>query len=284
MPPEKDAGARDAGLMAPALCEGSVAHRRLSPRRHAFAHRVFFLRIPLSRLAEVGNRWLSRGGRNLLSLDPRDYGPRDGSDLAAWARERFAAAGVRDANGEIVLQTFPRVLGYVFNPITLWFAHDQGGALRAALCEVSNTFGERHDYVVAHADGRPIVAGDRLRARKVLHVSPFCAVTGHYEFRFGARGNRCFTAIDYFADGDLRDAPPAQPGAVRPAPTIATSISGRAVPLTANAVLSVFFRYPLFTLSVMARIHWHALRLWLKRVPWFPKPPPPATDTTFSRE
>jgi DUF1365 family protein len=284
MRPEPRAGKPVAGCSVPTLCEGSVAHRRLTPRSHAFRHRVFFLRIPLSQLTAVGNRWLSRGGRNLMSLDPHDYGPRDGSDLAPWARARFAAAGVADDGGEIVLQTFPRVLGYVFNPITLWFAHDRAGALRAVLCEVSNTFGERHDYLVAHADGRAIAAGDRLRAQKALHVSPFCAVTGYYEFRFASRGNRCFTGIDYFAGHATPEATEGLADGFRSAPTIATSIGGRTMPLTEAAVLSAFIRYPLFTLGVMGRIHWHALRLWLKRVPWFPKPPPPASDTTYSLE
>lgn len=282
MPPETDA--ISPGLLAPVLCRGSVAHRRLAPREHRFTHRVFFLRIPLSRIADVQNRWLLRGGRKLMRLDLRDYGPRDGSDLERWARARFASAGVHDGGGEIVLQTFPRVLGYVFNPITLWLAHDHDAALRAVLCEVTNTFGETHSYIVAHADGRAIANGDRLRARKVLHVSPFCRTTGHYEFRFAARGDRCHTGIDYFADDDIRDAPAGIPSGVRPMPTLVTSISGRAEPLTTAAVRAAFLRYPLFTFGVMAGIHWHALRLWLKRVPWFAKPPPPATDTTFSPE
>jgi hypothetical protein len=94
--------------------------------------------------------------------------------------------GIR-ADGEVWLQCFPRVLGFVFNPISLWFCHDRAGKLIAVLAEVNNTFGERHNYLLTHADGRPIRDGETIERRKVFHVSPFMAVDGHYRFRFHAR-------------------------------------------------------------------------------------------------
>lgn len=255
--------------IAPELCEGWVIHRRLRPRPHAFSYRVFYLRVPLSQASEIANRWLSCDGFNLLSWIPEDYGPRDGSDLAAWVRKMLVRSGLPTFDGEVVLQTFPRVLGYVFNPISLWFVHDQAGALRAVICEVSNTFGERHNYLVAHPDARSIEAEDCLTARKLLHVSPFCEVKGHYRFRFSENHGRWTTAIDYHDGPDADDR------------LLMTAITGAPQPLTATAVRRVFARYPLFTLSVIARIHWQALRLWLKRVPWFAKPTPPDSETSF---
>ena len=164
-------------------------------------------------------------------------------------------------------KAFPRMLGYVFNPVSFWYCHDRAGDLVAVLAEVNNTFGERHNYLVAHADGRPIRAGETLDARKVFHVSPFMAVQGHYRFRFHARPGdpRILARIDHAdAGGDL----------------LHTAISGRVLPLTAPRLARAFFGYPWMTLGVMARIHWQALRLWLKRVPFFSKPQPPFEETT----
>lgn len=249
----------------PRIVFGRVMHQRLRPVGHRFTYRVFCLQVPLSAVDAIGNRWLAVDRWNLLSFMRRDFGPRDGSDLAAWARGQLAAQGVTNADGEIVLQAFPRVLGYVFNPIALWHCHDREGALRAVLCEVSNTFGERHNYVVAHDDGRPILAADTLHARKALHVSPFCAVAGHYRFRFNGSAQFPAARIDYHDDAGL---------------LLATALHGRAHPLTAARVLQAFFAYPWMTLGVVVRIHWQALRLWARRVPWFAKPDPPLKETS----
>jgi DUF1365 family protein len=166
------------------------------------------------------------------------------------------------------LHTFPRVFGYVFNPVSFWFAHRSDGSLRAVVCEVNNTFGERHCYLLAHDDGRPLAWGEEVSARKVFHVSPFCAIDGRYRFRFmlteGA-APRFVGRIDH----DANDGPLLQ-----------TSLSGALEPLTDRALLRALFGYPAFTLGVIARIHWQALRLFLKRVPFFSKPAPPAHPVT----
>jgi DUF1365 family protein len=250
---------------APQLLTGRVFHERLRPAKHRFTVPVFFLRIPLSKLGELGNALLSVDRWNLFSFMNRDHGPRDGTPIEPWVRRQLARAGMGEADGEIVLQAFPRMLGYVFNPISVFYCHDRAGALRAVLCEVSNTFGEHHNYLLAHADRRAIANGDWLTARKVFHVSPFCEVEGHYRFRFSGGDDRQYAQIDYHdPDGKL----------------IVTTIHGRGEALSARGLFAAFFAFPWMTAGVTARIHWQAFRLWLKRVPWFSKPVPPLEETT----
>jgi uncharacterized protein len=263
----------------PEICFGRVMHRRLRPTEHQFGYGVFYLRVPLSALDAMrrqSNAWFRMNGFGLLSFRERDYGPRDGSDLATWVRGLLRDADISTADGEIVLQTFPRLLGYVFNPISVWYCFDRAGSLRAAICEVNNTFGERHNYVVAHEDGRVIAAQDWLLAKKVFHVSPFCEVRGYYRFRFEqtfsevSQSPRSFSQIDFFDGADDADK------------LIVTTMHGEPKPLTTSTARNAFFTYPLMTLGVIARIHWQAFKLWRKNVPFFTKPVPPDVETTRS--
>lgn len=257
----------------PQLCLGLVRHTRLRPLRHAFAYPVYQLRLPLRSLAQrpLGQPLLSHNRFNLLSFHDADHGDGRQAPLR-WLDALLQREGVADADGEVWLHCFPRVLGYVFNPVSFWFCERRDGALRAIVCEVNNTFGERHCYLLAHEDGRPLAWGEALQARKVFHVSPFCRVEGRYRFRF-------MHALRRQPDGQLRlrhlariDLDDAQ------GPLLLTSLGGHAVPLSTGALLSAFLRMPLLTLAVTARIHWQALRLWRKRLPLFTKPLPPPTE------
>ncbi|NDP41748.1 MAG: DUF1365 domain-containing protein [Aromatoleum sp.] len=249
-----------------ALLHGDVMHRRRRPAANAFNYPAFSLRLPLSRLAELPTRGIAHNARGAVSFHDRDHGARDGSPLEAWIRALLAAEGI-EADGEIVLHAFPRMLGYVFNPVSFWVCHDVNGAVRAVLCEVCNTFGECHNYLLAHPDGRALTSGETLPACKVFHVSPFCDVKGRYAFRFHFGADRWLARIDYFDDDG-------------PLPLLETSVSGRAAPVEPAAVRSLVWRYRLFTFGVVARIHWQALRLFVKRVPFFAKPAPPPQRTT----
>ena len=231
--------------MSAELLTGRVMHRRLRPVQHHFSYGVFFLRLPLTRLAEAG---IALNRPALCSFHFRDHGARDGSHPLAWIRALLAREGIA-ADGEIWLQCFPRVLGYVFNPVSFWFCEDRHGRLKAVLAEVSNTFGERHTYLL-RAEGA-------LEARKVFHVSPFFPVAGHYRFRFDEHAGRRLARIDYFDETG---------------PLLYTSISGQPQPLTRARLAAACLTHPFMTFAIMARIHWQAVRLWLKRVPFFAKP------------
>lgn len=250
--------------MTPSLLIGHVVHRRMRPVMNAFAYPVFFVRLPLTRLAEAGNALLRIDRPGLMSFHQKDHGPRDGSPLLPWIRDLLRRHGLPDG-GEVVLQTFPRVLGYVFNPVSFWHCHDRDGRLVAVLAEVNNTFGGHHDYLLFNPDRSPLRDGQELTADKRFHVSPFCEVEGCYRFRFLVREQRVVARIDYFDEGDADG------------PLLLTLISGRTRAWSATALLAAFMRMPLLTIGVVARIHWQALKLWIKGVPFVgahPRPRP----------
>lgn len=256
----------------PSVIHGRIRHRRRRPVENAFAYAACSLALPLSRLSELPRLGLPYNRAAPVSFFDRDHGPRDGGALEPWIRRILAAEGV-DADGEIVLHAFPRMLGYVFNPVSFWVCHDGDGAVRAVLCEVCNTFGESHNYLLDHADGRPLASGETLHSRKAFHVSPFCEVKGGYAFRFNFAADRWLARIDYH-DGDGGSA------AAASGPLLETSISGTGTPLTPREIRGLLWRYRWFTLGVIARIHWQALKLWSKRVPFVTKPGPPLQGTT----
>jgi uncharacterized protein len=261
----------------PQILMGQVMHRRLSPTKNAFTYPTVFLRLPLSSLASrAGDHspWFAFDRPGLLSFRCSDHANKAISPAALreWALSTLASQSIDSdvVDGEIVLATYPRLLGYVFNPVSFWMCHDKNGRLRAVIAEVNNTFGESHNYVVAHGDLRPIVSGDRIVASKVFHVSPFLDVKGQYEFSFRSDEQMLHAVVNYYEDGTSEPL------------TLATSISGRARPLTADSARHALLTTPLMTLGVMARIHYQAFKLFFKRVKFFSKPSPPIQQTTLS--
>jgi uncharacterized protein len=242
-------------MSAELLC-GRVWHSRLRPSAHRFVYPLCQLRIPLSGLDGLDRPLLRVDRAGLLSIHQKDYGPRDGTPLLPWIRGRLRERGLHCADGEVWLQTMPRMFGYCFNPVSFWFCEDRQGRLRAVLCDVNNTFGNNRQYLLAHADQRPIAPEDWLWADKTLHVSPFFRVEGSYRFRFDRF--RGVAAIQY-DDGD---------GVV-----LRTGVIVRARALTTGALAAAIGRHGWFTLAVWLRIHYQALRLWLKKVPFYGKQP-----------
>ena len=246
----------------PRIGHGVVRHTRLRPARNAFEYRVFFVLLPMRTMARHPELVaLPRNRRGLLGFFDADHG--DGrDDSLQWIDELLRREGLDDVDGEIWLQTFPRVLGYVFNPVSFWYCHRADGGLAAIVAEVNNTFGERHCYLLRpQPDQRNLRWGDELRARKVFHVSPFCQLDGGYRFRFlrttGARGEHIVARIDH---DDAHG------------PLLLTSIAGALEPLTRASLRRAFLAHPMHSVGVITRIHWQALRLWLKRVPFVSQP------------
>jgi DUF1365 family protein len=256
----------------PLIGFGQVRHSRLRPQRHAFVYPTYFLMLPMRSLqqhpAPPGQWHVNRPGA--LSFFETDHGdgrtPEQGGALG-WLDELLHHEGIHDATGEVWLHTYPRVLGFTFKPVSFWYCHrgedDDGGSLRAIVAEVNNTFGERHCYVLDSPR-----YGAELRVGKVFHVSPFNPVQGHYRFRFmRSQGKplRTVACVDYYDD------------TAADAPVLQTSVSGTLQPITPAVLRSALWRYPAMTLGVVLHIHTQALRLWLKKVPFFRKPAPPQT-------
>lgn len=247
---------------------GQVRHTRLRPARNAFAYPTYFLMLPLRGLHREGSGALAHNRRAALSFFDSDHG--DGRDNAVqWLDELLHSHGIDDATGEAWLHCYPRVLGYAFKPVSFWYCHRaaaDGGALRAIVVEVNNTFGERHCYLLdAPRHGVPATAD------KVFHVSPFAPVRGEYRFVFmrTQHGGEDRTVVRI----DFHDEPGAEA-------LIRTSVSGTLQPLDAATARRALWGHPLMTLGVIARIHWQALRLWLKQAPFFRQPAAPADFVT----
>ena len=234
-----------------ALYDGEVMHRRRDRLAYRFAYRVFSLFVDVDELPVLGRdlRFFSHNRFNLLSFHDRDHGPRDGRPLRPWIEGLLRRRGVELDGGSIQLLCFPRILGFVFNPMCVWYCRHRDGSLRALVCEVRNTFGGMHHYVLADG-GRPLDWSAQYRARKVFHVSPFVSPEAEYRFCFHEPGERVRVYIKEFTSSEhLLDA----------------SIGGRRVPLTDARLLYMFGRMPFMTLKVVAAIHWQGLKLWLRR-------------------
>jgi hypothetical protein len=240
---------------------GQVRHARLRPAPNRFAYPTYFLLLPMRTLRERPCEALARNRFGLIAFHDADHG--DGrADSLAWLESLLRAEGVADADGEIWLHCYPRVLGYTFKPVSFWYCHRADDSLAAIVVEVNNTFGERHCYLL-HGPG--LGWGRELSARKVFHVSPFCAIEGGYRFRFMRAEGRTVARIDHHDEA----------GAL-----LQTSVSGDLAPLTRRRARAAFFGMPMMTAGVIARIHWQAFRLWRKRVPFFRKPAPPQAFTS----
>ncbi len=260
-----------------ALYVGEVMHVRLHPFRHRFAYRVFSMLINIDQLPALSQRLrlFSRNRFNLFSFHDKDHGPRDGSPLRPWlqaALDRAAkeGGGMTWPLGRVDLHCFPRILGYVFNPLSIYFCHDTDGRLRAILYDVRNTFGDKHGYLIPVDADRPADAPIRQSCTKGFHVSPFMAKEGEYRFRLRPPGQTLSILIRLFQNGQEM--------------LVATQ-TGTRQPMTDARLLANWLRHPLMTVKVMAAIHWQALFLWRKGAPFFrrPEPPPEAVSIILPR-
>lgn len=245
-------------------------HRRLRPRAHQLNYRVFWLLLDLAEIDGLDQRLrlFSRNRFNLLSFHDRDHGDGSGTALRPQIEDFLMRAGIDIGDGPIRLLTMPRVLGYVFNPISLYCCHQADGRLAAMIYEVTSTFGVRHAYVIPVPSEDQAAGLIRQGAAKALYVSPFMEMEMDYAFRGHAPGERLDLTIDGLdTEGVL----------------ITAAMSGERRPLQDRQLWAAALALPLMTLKVMAAIHWEALKLWLKGVRLTRQPPPARESVTIQR-
>lgn len=241
---------------------GQTFHGRKGTVQNRFRYSIDY--VLLTPETAKGPRFFSRNRANLMGIRDQDHGgaPAHGTGTA-WVRQVLAAHGL-SVPARIDLLAQPRVLGHVFNPVSFWLCHDEHDVLRVVIAEVTNTFGDRHSYLVHHPDQGPITAEDHLTARKIFHVSPFQPVEGSYRFRFDIRPDRIGIWIDFSAGEN----------------GVIATLTGRRTQLTNRAILWACLRRPFGSRRVLALIFWQALKLRLKGVAYRPRPEPPAKEVS----
>lgn len=250
-------------MFGPEHVAGYTTHARRGAIANAFRYGVDYVLIDPA--AQGGPRLFSRNRFNLAAVHDRDHGgPRGAGQGAVWAHRVLESRGLpRAGYDRLLLLTQPRFMGYGFNPVSFWLALRRG-ELVAVIAEVNNTFGDRHSYFCCNPGFAPIRPADRIEAAKIFHVSPFQKVAGEYAFGFIVRPDRIAITID-FRDGEEG---------------LVATLSGTRRPLTSGSLLIAAFRRPAGALRTVALIHWQALRLWVKRAPYRPRPTPPGQEVS----
>ncbi len=246
---------------------GRVMHHRLRPFRHRFTYRVFSMWLDIDRIdADAAQlRLFSHNRFNLFSFHDKDHGRRDGTPLRSWAEELLARDNIDLEGGRVSILCYPRILGYVFNPLSVFFCHDAADRLRAIIYEVKNTFGEQHCYVL------PLPAGVneaqvRQRCAKQFHVSPFIGMQSDYRFLIRPPAEDLSIVIRQ---------------SVPQGPQLIAALTGRRVELSDATLLKAFCQYPLMTLKIISAIHWEALWIWLKGAKYHGRPPAPDREASY---
>jgi len=245
-----------------ALYAGQVYHKRLRPAVHSLRYRVFSLLLNLDEIDELHTRlrFFSRNRWNLVSFYDKDFGETTSEALIDYVQRKLAASGITERPHSILLSCYPRIFGYTFNPLSLFYCLDDKGEAFAIIHEVHNTFGERHAYVLPVDVAQQTSAGNEKTnwitqaSQKALFVSPFAHMKMNYEFRLNVPDEKQVIVIRVNDEsGHL----------------LTASYTANRRMLTTSSLLKCFLSIPVMTFKVTAGIHWEALRLWLKKVPWF---------------
>ena len=232
------------------IYNGEVIHKRFKPKVHYFKYKVFSLLIDLNELSTLNNLipYFSYNRFNLISFYDKDHGYRDGSSLKQWVIKNLKGAGIKDQEINIKLLCYPRIFGYVFNPLSVFFVYDKSKSLIAILYEVKNTFGEQHTYVFQINSYQNIIENNCI---KKFFVSPFMDLKSEYFFKILIPGNKISIVIDQRdSEGKL----------------LFASQDGKRCELTSKNLLFSYLKHPLMTFKIISAIHFEALRLWLKGI------------------
>ncbi|MEY4925149.1 MAG: hypothetical protein RL598_1668 [Verrucomicrobiota bacterium] len=269
------------------LYECQILHQRFTPKAHRFVYRIFMFAFDLDEIAALPKRLalFSNQRRNVYNFCERDFlptteiihqptppgpAPAPSAGLKDRVIAHLAAHGIDLAGGRVMLITLPRVFGYQFNPVSFYFCYDQQGRPVASIAEVSNTFKEMKPFVLGPATSATTAnaAVFSRRTPKYFYVSPFSDLDVAFDFTLHTPGDKLAIQIDDYAAGER---------------TLTSVLTGSRTSLTNGRLAWFTFKYPFITLRVMALIHWQALQLYLKRVPWFAKSARPEAQRDLYR-
>ena len=246
-----------------ALYHCEVVHKRLHPKHHGFSYKTAMLLLDVDSLEDISQkcRFFSYNQWNLLSFFDRDHGPSDGTPLRIWAENLMREKGINCTSGEgtLLLLTLPRMYGYVFNPLSIFYYFDKNGLFRAVIYQVNNTFGDRHCYVIPIRKRHHPKGLYAHSAEKKLFVSPFISMSATYHFYVNEPQDNVQLVIHEFENARQ---------------VLVASLTGKAKILSDRTIFTTALRYPFLTFKVIGAIHWNALLLWLKRIPIFHYPAP----------
>ncbi len=233
---------------------GKVIHRRFKPKNHYFKYKVFSLLIDLDDLNEIDNKikLFSYNKFNIISFFDKDHGDRDGTSLKNWVKKKLENIGIDNKEVKIKLFCYPRILGYVFNPLSVFFIYDKYDKIIALFYEVKNTFGEQHTYIFKAEDNETL----RNSCVKKFHVSPFINMECNYKFRVNKPSDKISVIIDQSdIDGKL----------------LFASQDGTAKEFSNKNLFVSYIFHPLMTFKVIVAIHYEAFKLWLKGIKFIKK-------------
>jgi len=232
------------------IYNGSVIHKRFKPREHFFKYKVFSLFVDLSELNELNKKlkFFSLNKFNLISFHEKDHGDRDGSSLLGWVKNNLIKNNICIDNIKVKLLCYPRILGYVFNPLSIFFVYDKNENLICILYEVKNTFGEQHTYFFKVEDQNKLIQNN---CSKKFHVSPFIEMDCNYFFRILNPGQKLSVIIDqYDLEGKI----------------LFASQDGERSELTSKNLMNSYLKHPLMTFKIISAIHFEAFKLWMKGI------------------
>ena len=241
--------------MTSSIYNGAVIHKRFKPKKHFFKYNVFSLLIDLSELEDLDKRvkFFSFNRFNLVSFYEKDHGHRDGSSLVEWIKKNLNENDINSNDIRIKLLCYPRIFGYVFNPLSVFFIYDSSEKLISILYEVKNTFGEQHTYIFKVKDDANLF---QHNCSKKFHVSPFIEMNCNYFFRILKPGEKISVIIDQYQTDEK---------------ILYASQDGKRVDFTSKELLKSYLKHPLMTFKIISAIHYEAFKLWTKGIKFIKK-------------
>ena len=236
--------------MNSSIYNGTVIHKRFKPKSHFFKYSVFSLLIDLADLEQLDKdiKFFSFNNFNLISFFERDHGDRDGSSLIEWVKRNLEENEINSEDIRIKLLCYPRIFGYVFNPLSVFFIYNKSEKLISILYEVKNTFGEQHTYIFKVQDALKLF---QHNCSKKFHVSPFIEMDCNYFFRILKPGERISVIIDQYQTNEK---------------ILYASQDGNRVDFNSKELLKSYLKHPLMTFKIISAIHFEAFKLWTKGI------------------